>query len=124
MAKYGMSVAVFHLCYNMKQLQQYGYWKRQRGIANSKSLEQAFYVYKGKTPKHMPNCRLFVDPGSSLFNQAVKNVPVLAPRQQAFVSRAVRETSLNSMVSVPHDEDDGEQEKLKLLQQEDDDGTG
>jgi hypothetical protein len=36
----------------------------------------------------------------------------------------VRGTSLNSMVGVPHDEDDGEQDKLKLLQQEDDEGTG
>ena len=72
LAKYKMSVAVFHLCYNMKQMQQYGYWKRQRGIANSKSLEQAFYVYKGRVPKHMPKNRMFVDQGSSLFNQVVK----------------------------------------------------
>ena len=62
--------------------------------------------------------------GSSLFNQVVKNVPVLAPSLQAFVSRELRETSLLSMVGVPHDEDDGEQQKLKRLQQEDDDGSG
>ena len=36
----------------------------------------------------------------------------------------VRGTSLNSMVGVPHDEDDGEQDQLKLLQQEGDEGTG
>ena len=35
----------------------------------------------------------------------------------------MRGTSLNSMVGVPHDED-GEQDTLKLLQQEDDEGTG
>jgi hypothetical protein len=28
------------------------------------------------------------------------------------------------MTGVPHDEDDGEQQKLKQLHQEDDDGTG
>ena len=43
-------------------------------------------------------------------------MPVLAPRQQAFVSRAVRETSLNSMAGVAHDEWVGEQEEV--------DGTG
>jgi hypothetical protein len=42
---------------------------------------------------------------------------------QAFVSSAVRETSLMSMVGVPHSEDNGEQEKLELLQ-DDDDGMG
>ena len=51
-------------------------------------------------------------------------MPVLAPNLQAFVSREVRETSLSSMVGVPHDEDDGKQQTLKLLHQEDDDGTG
>jgi hypothetical protein len=122
LAKHRMHIEVFYLCYNTKQMQSYGYWKRQRGIANSKSLEQALYVYKGKVPKNMPKNRMYVDAGSSLFNQVLKNVPVLAPRHQAFVSRAVRETSLMSMVGVPHSEDNGEQEKLKLLQ-EDEDGT-
>ena len=121
--KYKIRIEVFYLCYNTKQMQQYGHWKRQRGLANSKSLEQAFYVYKGRVPKNMPKNRMYVDAGSSLFNQVMKNVPVLAPRHQALVPRAVRETSLMSMVGVPHNEDDGEQEKLKLLQ-EDDDGTG
>ncbi len=54
----------------------------------------------------------------------MKNVPVLAPTLQAFVPRWVRETSLLSMVGAPHDEDDGEQQTLKQLQQDDDDGTG
>jgi hypothetical protein len=71
LAKHKMNIEVFYLCYNTKQTQQYGYWKRQRGIASSKSLEQAFYVYTGKVPKHTPKNRMFVDPGSSLFNQVV-----------------------------------------------------
>ena len=52
--KYKMNSEVVYLCYNVIQMQQYGYWQRQRGRANSRSLEPAFYVYKGKTPKHMP----------------------------------------------------------------------
>ena len=81
LARHKMNIEVFCLCYNTKQMQQYGYCKSQRGIANSKSLEQAFYVYKGKVPKVMPKNRMFVDQGSSLFNHVVENVPVLAPRQ-------------------------------------------
>jgi hypothetical protein len=115
-----MHVEAFYLCYNTKQMQQYGYWKRQRGLANSKSLEIALYGYKGKVPKNMPKNRMYVDAGSSLFNQVVKNVPVLPPKHQAFVSRAVRETSLISMVGIPHNEDDGEKEKQKLLADDDD----
>ena len=51
-------------------------------------------------------------------------MPLLAPQQQAFVHRNARATSLLSMVGVPHDEDEGEQQKLKLLPAEDDDGEG
>ena len=109
-----MNFEAFYLCYNTKQMQQYGHWKRQRGPANSKSLEQALYVYKGRVPKNMPKNRMFVDAGSPLFNQVVKNVPVLAPKHQAFVCREVRETSLQSMAGVPHDEDAEEQEKITL----------
>ena len=50
-------------------------------------------------------------------------MPVLAPKLQAFVPKGVRETSLDSMVGVPHDEDEGEQVRIKLLQQEDNDGA-
>jgi len=113
---------VFYLCYNTKQMAAYGFWKRQRGLANSKSLEPAFYVYKGKLPKKMPKNRMYVDSGSSLFNQVVKNVPVLAPKHQAYVSRALRETSLASMVGIPHDEDGAEAERLRKLLENDPEG--
>jgi hypothetical protein len=104
-------------------MHQYGYWKRQRGIANSKSIELCLLAYKGSVPKTMPKNRMHVDTGSGLFTQVVTNVLVLAPNLQAFVSQEVRETSLASMTGVPHDEDDGEQQKLKQLHPEDDDGT-
>ena len=51
-------------------------------------------------------------------------MPVLAPTQQAFVSKAVRQTSLNSMVGVPHDMDAEEHAQMTLLQQGGVDGTG
>ena len=101
----------FYLCYNAKHMQQYGHWKRQRGVANSKSIEQCFCVYKGKMPKSMPKVRMYVDPGSPLFNQVVRNVPVLAPKHQALVGRDVRETSLTSMTGIPHHEDKDEQKR-------------
>jgi hypothetical protein len=101
-------------------MQHYGYWKRQRGMSNSKSLEPALYVYKGKVPKNMPKKRLYVDGGSALFNQVLRNVPVLAPKHQAFVSKGVREQSLMSMLGVPHSDDLGERENFELLQDDDD----
>ena len=75
-----------------------------------KTLEQCFCIYKGKMPKTMPKNRMYVDNGSPLFNQVVRNVPVLAPKHQALVTRDVREQSLNSMTGIPHNEDKGEQE--------------
>ena len=98
-------------------MQQYGHWKRQRGVANSKSIEQCFCIYKGKMPRSMPKCRMYVDPGSPLFNQVVRNVPVLAPRNQALVGRDVRETSLSSMTGIPHHEDKAEQERESRLRE-------
>ena len=124
LAKFKSNIGVFYLCYNAKQMQQCGCWQRQRGMANSKSVEQAFYCYKGKTPKLMPKNRLHVDYGTSLFNQVMSNVPVLAPKLQAFVPRGVRDTSLDSMVGGPLDEDEEEQMNIKLLHQEDNDGAG
>ena len=47
----------FYLCYNAKQMQQYGHWKRQKGLANSKSIEQLICLYRGKLPKSMPKHR-------------------------------------------------------------------
>ena len=92
---------------------QYGHWKRQRGLANSKTLEQAFLVYKEKVPKNMPKERVYVDAGSALFNQVMRNVPVLAPKNQAYVPRHVRDESLRNMTGVPHNEDEGEKEKAR-----------
>ena len=42
LTKFKFNIEVFYLVYNTKQMQQYGYWQRQRGLANSKSLEPAF----------------------------------------------------------------------------------
>jgi hypothetical protein len=120
LAKYRLNVTVFHLCYNTKQMQSYGYWKRMRGIGNSKTLEQALYVYKGKIPKNLPKNRVYVDGGSALFNQVLRNVPVLAPKHQSFVSKGVREQSLSSMLGVPHTDDLGERENFE----DDDDAMG
>ncbi len=118
--KYRMRIEVHFLCYNTKLMQHYGYWERQRGMANSKSLEQALYVYKGKMPKNQPKNRMFAEPGRSLFNQSMENAPVLAPKSQAFVTKAVRETSLLIMVGVPHTDDAEEKEKLLIVQDDED----
>ena len=119
MLKHRLRHQTYYLCYNGKQMLQYGHWKRQRGLANSKTLEQAFLVYKEKVPKNMPKERVYVDAGSALFNQLLRNVPVLAPKNQAYVPRQIREVSLRCMIGVPHNEYEGEKEKTQVLEEED-----
>ena len=92
----GFKYVVFYLNYNTKLLAQYGHFRRQGGMANSQSLEQIFFVYKGRRPNH-PKIRKFVDSGSALFYEVMNNVPVLAPEQHAFVSKEVRDKSLSDM---------------------------
>ena len=121
LAKHKMHAEVFYLCYNAKQMQQFGYWRRQRGVARSKSIEQALFVYKGKVPRNLPKTRKFVDGGSAVFSSVVRNVPLLTPKSQAWVSKPQRDQSLASMVGTPHDEDAEEQEKAQLLHHDDED---
>ena len=54
---------VFHLCYNTKQMMQYGHFKRQRGVANSRSYEMLYMCYKGRLPKQLVKTRMYVDGG-------------------------------------------------------------
>ena len=116
--KQGLFYTAYYLCYNSKQMWQYGHWKRQRGLANSKSLEIALLADLGRVPNHIPKSRYYVDPGSALFNQVVRNVPVLAPKNQAYVPRQIREVSLRSMMGVPHNEDEGEKQKTQVTEEE------
>ena len=100
LAKSGFNFLQFHLCYNTKQMQQYGHFKRQRGFANSRSHEVMLFAYKGRIPKHLPKVREHVDAGSLVWNEVVKNVPVLPQKSHALVSKQVRETSLQAMVGT------------------------
>ena len=62
-------------------------------------------------PKPMPKCRMYVNQGSPLFNQVVRNVPVLAPRHQALLGGDVREASLACMTGIIHNDDQSEQDQ-------------
>ena len=88
-------------------MHQYGYWRRQRGIANSKSLELALLAYKSQSPSNQPKQKMYIDQGSTLFKDVVRTVPVLAPKLQAMVTRQVREASFADIAGVPDtDEED------------------
>ena len=100
LSKHKLKQQAFHLCYNTKQMQQYGHFQRQGGIANSRNHEVLLCCYKGKAPKQLAKTRVHVDPGSSVFTEVVRNVPVLAPKCHAMVSRDIRETTLFSMIGV------------------------
>jgi len=90
----------FHLCYNTKQMMQFGHFKKQRGIANSRSHELLYLCYKNRVPKQLSKLRVHVDAGSAVFNEVVRSVPVLPQKSHALVDRQIRETSLESMISV------------------------
>ena len=92
-------------------MKQYGHFQRERGLSNSKSIEQVFLCWKGAVPRCLAKHRLHVDAGSSLFNQIMKGVPVLAPKHAAIVSREVRDKSLATMIGAPSTEDEAEKEK-------------
>ena len=100
LTKNHLRMQTFHLCYNTKQMMQYGLFQRQGGIANSRSHELLFLCYKGRVPKQLAKNRLYVDAGSAVFNDVVRNVPVLPQKSHALVSRKVRETSLQAMIGV------------------------
>ena len=124
LAAAGLTFETFYLCYNTKQLSSFGYWRRQRGLANSKSLEIALYCYKQLVPKKRPKSRMYVDKGSSLFNEVVSNVPVLAPKFQAMVSRKAREKCLETMVGIPDVQDEEEAKRLSRVDAQEVDASG
>ena len=90
----------FHLCYNTKKMMQYGHFQRQWGIANSRSHELLFLCYKNRVPKQLAKVRMHVDAGSAVFNEVVRNVPVLPQKSHALVPREIRETCLQSMIGM------------------------
>ena len=81
-------------------MMQYGHFKRQRGIANSRSHEVLYLCYKHRAPKNLAKTRMYVDSGSAVWNQVVRNVPILSHKNHALVTREVREESLQSMIGV------------------------
>jgi hypothetical protein len=77
------------------------------------TIEPVFLSWKGLLPRCLATHRVYVDPGASLFNQTMKGVPLLSPKQQAYVSKEVRDTSLTSMLGVASSEDEVEKAKLQ-----------
>ena len=100
LARNFISAQAFHLCYNTQQMMQFGHFKKQRGIANSRSHELLYLCYKNRVPKQLSKLRVHVDAGSAVFNEVVRSVPVLPQKSHALVSREIRETSLESMISM------------------------
>ena len=71
MAKNNLKMQVFHLCYNTKQMMQYGHFARQRGIASSRSHELLLLCYKGgRAPSNLAKVRAQVDGGSAVFQRS------------------------------------------------------
>ena len=67
---------------------------------------------------------MYTDAGTSLFNEVVKNVPVLAPKFQAMVSKRACEKCLETVVGVPDEADADEAERLARVWQHDEEARG
>ena len=97
--KKGWKYKQFTAVMDYKAMQKY-YWRRQRGIANSRTVEKLFLCWVGPLPKHMPMERWYVDSGSPLYVEVMNKVPPVAPKDLAYVDKTVRETSLKRMVAL------------------------
>ena len=95
----------FHLVYDSRLLQKW-YWKRMRGLANSKSVEKMLLCWKGRLPDGLPKSRQYVDKETPLYTEVMLKVPVVAPKDLTFVGKEVREASLRTMggIVAPDDE--------------------
>ena len=89
----------FHFVYDARLLQKW-YWRRMRGLANSKSVEKVLLCWKGRQPEGLPRSRQYVDKDTPLYNEVVLKVPVIAPKDLTFVGKDVREVSLRTMGGV------------------------
>ncbi len=87
LARNFISAKAFHLSYNTKQMMQFGHFKKQRGIANSRSHELLYLCYKNRVPKQLSKLRVHVDAGSAGFNQLVRSVAGVPAQSHALVAR-------------------------------------
>ena len=104
-----------HLIYDWKCVQKF-YVKYMRGMANSKTYEQAILCWKGRFPAGLPKDRAYVDAGSHLYVDTMTRVPVLHPKDLAFVEAPVLNESLRTMCGLaeepPPDEPAESDEKV------------
>ena len=87
-----------------------------RGMANSKTYEQAILCWKGRFPAGLPKDRAYVDQGSHLYVDTMTRVPVLHLKDLAFVEAPVLNESLRTMCGLaeepPPDEPAESDEKV------------
>ena len=72
----GWKFKAIHLIYDWRNQQKW-YFKKMRGMANSKTYEKALLCWKGKFPTGLPKDRQYVDAGSALYCDTMLKVPVL-----------------------------------------------
>ena len=73
-------------------------------MANSNTYETMLICWKGTFPKGAPKERQFVDAGSSVYEDTLQRVPILPPKDHAYVSKEVFEQSLKSMIGNSTDD--------------------
>ena len=95
----------FHLVYDGRLLSKW-YWRRMRGLANSKSVEKLILCWKGRLPEGLPNTRQYVDKDTPLYSEIMLKVPVISSKDLTFVGKEMRETSLRTMGGTVAEDND------------------
>ena len=98
-ALFNWKFKIFSLVYDSKLLQKW-YWRRMRGLANSRNLERLLFCWQGRLPTNLPKHRVYLDAGSPLYCEVMLKAPVVAPKDLAFVAKEVRDTSLATMSGI------------------------
>ena len=82
------------LLYDVKQLAEYGRHQRQKGVANSNTVESLLLCWKGKTPPGLPKQHMYVDMGSPIWMDFLRDVPLAHPeRDLVHVEAEVKEAA-------------------------------
>ena len=95
----GWKFKAIHLIYDWRNQQKW-YFKKMRGMANSKTYEKALLCWKGKFPTGLPRDRQYVDVGTSLYVDTMLKVPVLHPKDLTYVAGSVFQDSLKTMCGI------------------------
>ena len=95
--KSGWNFKIIHLVYDTQLMHQAGFFKRRRGFANAGAAEALFVCWKGRCPEVIKTKREYVDIGSDMFLDVIRQVPVLLPQEFVVVEKVEKDETLHDV---------------------------